>query len=51
MIGAVLSMDLALFFSASYLIVTHDNLITRYTIFDLFSHEIYDLPYIITAFF
>ena len=34
------STDLALFLSASYLIATHDNLITRYAIFYLFSHEI-----------
>ena len=29
MIGTLCSMDLALFCSPSYLIVTHDNLITR----------------------
>ena len=39
-ISTFLSMDLALFLSASYLIMTCDNLITRYTIFYLFSHEI-----------
>ena len=51
MINTFSSMDLALFLSASYLIVTCDNLITRYTIFYLFSHKIYDLLYAITAFF
>ena len=50
-VGTFYSMDLALFFSTSYLITTCDNLITRYTIFNLFSHEIHDLPYAITAFF
>ena len=51
MIDTFSSTDLALFLSASYLIMTHDNLITKYTIFYLFSHEIYNLPYVITAFF
>ena len=51
MIDTFCSMDLALFLSTSYLIVTHDNLITRYAIFYLFSHKIYDLPYAIIAFF
>ena len=51
MINTFSSMDLALFLSASYLIVACDNLITRYAIFYLFSHKIYNLPYAITAFF
>ena len=52
MIDTFLSTDLAPFsWSTSYLIVTCDNLITRYTIFYLFFSWNFYLPYASTAFF